>query len=88
MPLRAVSTIKRVLLVCGRIIKDMKKRIARKILNTNSFHWKLYKSRGGALFSLVPIHPNLYYKACRTLHIEPYYDPEWLKDILSRINNV
>lgn len=57
----------------------MKKRIARKILNTDGFHWKWYwRNR---LWSLAPIHSALYYKACRTLHEKPYYDKEWLSKI-------
>ena len=57
----------------------MNKRIARKILNPNSFHWQWYERNG--LRSIAPIHPYLYYKACRTLHRKPYYDTEWLKNI-------
>lgn len=57
----------------------MKKRIARKILNTDGFHWKWYwRNR---LWSLAPIHSALYYKACKTLHEKPYYDKEWLSKI-------
>ncbi len=58
----------------------MKKRIAMKILNPESFHWQWYY-RSGILWSLAPIHTKLYFKACRRLHQKPYYDREWLKNI-------
>jgi len=57
----------------------MKKRIANKILNIHGFHWHWYARNG--LISLAPIHPNLYYKACKRLHQKPYYDREWLNNI-------
>lgn len=58
----------------------MKKRIAWKILNPDGFHWDWYKNRGG-MWSLAPIHPALYYKVCKTVHLKPYYDKEWLSKI-------
>ncbi len=57
----------------------MKKRIAMKILNPESFHWQWYYKNG--IWSLAPIHTELYYKACKVLHKQLYYDREWLNNI-------
>ncbi len=57
----------------------MNKRIARKVLNQDGFHWGWYKR--GALISLAPIHSELYFRACKRLHEKPYYDRTWLAKI-------
>lgn len=56
----------------------MKKRIAKKILNQNSIHWDWYYNDNG-LWSIYPKNPSRFFKACKRLHIKPYYDMEWLK---------
>lgn len=57
----------------------MNRRIAKKILNRDGFHWSWYRNDSG-LWSLAPINARLYFKACKKLKItQPYYDAEWLK---------
>lgn len=58
--------------------KTMNRRIAKKILNPDGFHWSWYKNRVG-MRSLAPVNAPLYFKACRTLGRKPYYDSAWLK---------
>ena len=55
----------------------MNRRIAKKILNFNSFHWSWYRN-DSELWSLAPINARLYFKACKKLKKKPYYDAEWL----------
>lgn len=60
----------------------MKKRIAKKILNSEGFYWSLYCNPNG-IGSLAPKStPNgirLYLKANKILKRKPYYDKEWLQ---------
>ena len=57
----------------------MNKRIAKKVLNQDGFHWQWYARNG--IISLAPIHSELYFKACARLHQKPYYDKQWLANI-------
>jgi len=57
----------------------MNKRIAKKVLNENGPHYDWYYRNG--LISLAPVHPELYFRACRRFHQKPYYDAKWLSDI-------
>ena len=55
----------------------MNRRIAKKILNNQVW---MQKPNGGCIISLVPTNYGLYYRACKRMHIEPYYTKDqWLK---------
>ncbi|MGN0929937.1 MAG: hypothetical protein ACI4N3_04830 [Alphaproteobacteria bacterium] len=56
----------------------MNRRTAKKILNRDGFHWSWYRNDCG-LWSLTPLNAKLYFKACKKLKRNPYYDAEWLK---------